>query len=293
MIGDLKLTVLADNCVHEAGLLAEHGLAFLIEAGGFRILFDTGQGHVLLHNARRLGCSLENLDAVVLSHGHYDHTGGLADVLQLPGAPTIYLHPSAIEDKFARSAAEKDTQLVEQSAKEPSRKIGIPEAALKALEAASNRIIWTRTTTELIPGIAVTGEVPRSHPLEDVGGPFFRDVACRTPDPLADDQALWIETTSGLLVVLGCAHSGVINTLNHISRITGRREVYGLTGGTHLKRASRKRLEATGSILGRLNTQVIAPCHCTGLDAQVYFRARFASRVHECGAGEQLEFSSS
>lgn len=280
MIRHSKLTVLADNCVREAGLLAEHGLSFLIEADGFRLLFDTGQGHVLLHNAQRMGCSLENLDGILISHGHYDHTGGLADVLRLPGRPAIYIHPSAVEDKFARSTTG------------PSRRIGMPEAARNALEEVRSRVVWTRTTTALTPGIAVTGEVPRSHPLEDVGGPFFRDAACQTPDLLVDDQALWIETPAGLVVVLGCAHSGVINTLDHIGRITGRHEVYGLAGGTHLQRASRERLEATGGSLGRRNAQVIAPCHCTGLDAQVYLRARFASRVQECGAGAQFEFAS-
>jgi 7,8-dihydropterin-6-yl-methyl-4-(beta-D-ribofuranosyl)aminobenzene 5'-phosphate synthase len=272
----LRITVLADNSVGAPGLLAEHGLSMLIEADDRRILFDTGQGRVLLDNLAALDIRLAPLDAIVLSHGHYDHTGGLPAALREGDPAAIFVHPAAVNQKYAKSEHP------------PHRSIGIPVPSLEALNSVQARIAWTRSATEVLPGIWCTGEVPRVHAAERTEGSFFLDADCREPDPLLDDQALVVETTRGLVVIAGCAHSGVMNTLDHVSKLAGRDEVYALTGGLHLGRASYKQLEETGNAIGRRNVQVLAPCHCTGAGSQAYLRGRFHSRVQEVGAGARL-----
>jgi aspartate racemase len=191
MIKRLRVTVLADNCVAARDLLAEHGLSMLIEADDRRILFDTGQGKVLRANADALGISLSPLDAVVLSHGHDDHNGGLAGLLREVSPAAIFLHPAAMQPKYAKSE------------NPPHRSIGMPESSRQALDAVQDRIVWTRSATEVVPGVWCTGEIPRLPVNEQTPTGFFLDADCREPDPIADDQALFIDTTSGLVVIAG------------------------------------------------------------------------------------------
>ncbi|MDR3698129.1 MAG: MBL fold metallo-hydrolase [Candidatus Sulfopaludibacter sp.] len=275
MIEDLQITILADNAIFNRDLLAEHGLAILVEAGGRRILFDTGQGRVLTANAAALGCALETLDAIVLSHGHYDHTGGIAQVLQLGGKPRIFAHPAALGPKFAKRG------------QPPHRDIGMPDASREALGSAGDRLVTTESVTEVAPGVWCTGEIPRTHAAESG---FFLDPACRELDPLIDDQALFVETCDGIVVITGCAHAGLVDTLDRVAQITGQDRIFAVAGGFHLMLSERDAWEAAGNALGRREVQWIAPVHCTGFGAQAYLHARFHSRAIEAGAGRRLEF---
>lgn len=276
MIERLRITVLADDYVAAPDLLGEHGLSMLIEADDRRILFDTGQGKVLRGNADALGVHLTGLDAVVLSHGHYDHTGGLAVLLRECVPSAIFVHPAALQPKYAKSD------------NPPHRSIGIPEDSRQALGAVQDRIVWTQSATEVAPGIWCTGEIPRvpSNGPSDTG--FFLDNACRDPDPLVDDQALFVETRSGFVVIAGCAHAGVANTLDHVSALTGHSEFLALAGGLHLWRATHQQLEASANAMGRRNIQILAACHCTGMGALSYLHARFHSLLRNVGAGTRL-----
>lgn len=202
MIRRLRITVLADNSVATPDMLAEHGLSILIEADDRRFLFDTGQGKVLRANAEVLGASLSSLDAVVLSHGHYDHTGGLARLLREGIPSAIFLHPAALQARYARHE------------NPPHRSIGVPESCREALDAVHDRVVWTRSPAEVLPGVWCTGEIPRPPADGQSATNFFLDPDCLEPDPIADDQALFLDTKNGLVVIAGCAHSGVVNTID-------------------------------------------------------------------------------
>lgn len=273
------ITVLAENSVKGHGLLAEHGLALWVEVEGQRLLFDTGQGAVLLHNARELGAPLEKTDVVVLSHGHYDHTGGLVDVLQAAPQARLYAHQAAFEPKYACAADGT------------SRYIGAPSLDAPAVRERVAGLCRTEQPTEVLPGVFATGEIPRCTEYEDTGGPFFADPECRRADPLIDDQALFFDSPRGTVVLLGCAHAGVVNTLRYVRQVTNGKSIYAVLGGMHLVTASRARMNRTVEDLREFDIERLGPAHCTGFAAAAELWNAFPGKYFSCGVGAKLEFA--
>jgi len=278
-MAEIRITVLVENTVYQGGLRGEHGLSVWVETNGKRILFDTGQTDLLLDNAKALGIDIAHADAIVLSHGHYDHVGGLDRVLDLAPQARVYLHPMALEPKFSNS-------------KGSVREIGVASAMRDRLRdrIRSDKGMYTPATTPLLPGATVTGQIPRVSRFEDTGGQFFLDAKCEKPDGLLDDQALFLDCAEGLVVVLGCAHAGVVNTLKHIRQIDPDKKIHGVLGGMHLVNASDTRVQQTIDALRRLEIDRVGPAHCTGPQAARQLWNALGDRCFLCCVGTQLTF---
>ncbi len=272
----LRITVVVENTASARDLLAEHGLAFWIEHRGHRILFDTGQGGVLAHNASRLNVPLDAADAIALSHGHYDHTGGLATLFEKEAVPALFLHPAALAPRYSRPPDG------------PTRAIGMPPASIEAVRQHTT-IVWTESHAEIFPGVHVTGPIPRRSGFEDTGGPFFADAAGREPDLLPDDQAFYLETSHGTVVVLGCAHAGVVNTLHYVRALTENRPIHTLIGGMHLVSANEERMDRTIQALRHFGVQRLMPAHCTGFPAMARLWHEFPGACVPCAVGTVVE----
>ncbi|MDF7806970.1 MBL fold metallo-hydrolase [Pontiellaceae bacterium B12219] len=272
-----SLEILVDNQAAD-GLMAEHGLSVLIKAGGKSVLFDAGQKDALEQNTKALGVNLTKIDAFALSHGHYDHTGAVDFVLQENPEVSVYAHPKIFSRRFS-IYPNKD-----------AKEISMPaEERLVVANLLDSQLHWVREPTQILKGVWMTGPIPRFQPLEDTGGPFFTDADGRDPDPIEDDMAMWIETEKGLLVVCGCCHSGLTNTLDHIVAVSGRKRIWGIVGGLHLKNASEQRLGITVNMLRVYEPEFIVPCHCTGGAAIAYFKDHLNTEIQPGYAGYRLE----
>jgi len=273
----IKATVLCENSVfHLPGALAEHGLSIYLETEAGNYLFDTGQGKAVINNSLLLKKDLRALEGIILSHNHYDHTGGLLSVLEARGGVDIFAHPEIFKESFN---ARGDSY----------RYVGIPYKQ-QLLESKGARFIFNNDWLEVAPGMFLSGEIPRNTEFElgdkdlviNEGDSYIHDI-------VLDDQSLIFTTRQGLFIVLGCAHAGIINILNFAIEKTGCEKIRAVIGGTHLGPVSEEQRETTIKMLKEFDIEKIGVSHCTGLKAAMALSREFGEKFFFCNVGTVVE----
>jgi len=268
LIQDLKITTLAENLVMTK-CLGQWGLSFLLEltdARGDRrkVVFDTGMHkESFLHNIKQLKVDLSDVDCVVISHGHGDHTAATVEVVKAGSGVKVYAHPHTFSPRFHEDKKGK------------RRKHGVPKGeGLEEIEKAGGDIFLDKEPTEIVPGVWTTGQIRRVTPFEcplplSEGERLIIVVDDEEiEDEILDDQALWMDVERvGSFVITGCAHAGPVNTLLQVQRLGNFQKIHGLVGGTHLVGRSEEYLQQTIKELKQFGLNLISPCHCTGFKA--------------------------
>lgn len=283
--GNLEIVLLIEDTVHKRGFMAEHGLSFWIRYGGDDYLFDTGQGLVLLHNATKMRIDLSKLAGVFLSHGHYDHTGGLKDLLNIVSDLKIYAHPGIFNPKYYQGDNE------------------LRETGIDIKRQAVPGFIPVEGVKEIADGIWVINQIPRATGFEEINSNFkvykvssgeelskFGLEDGLSVDDFTDDQSLFIETEKGLVVLVGCSHAGIVNILEYIRKVTEDKDIYAIIGGMHLIDAKEERINRTVDYLADLDFQLLVPLHCTGIGAVNQMINRLGERVRIAYTGDSFSF---
>jgi len=276
----LRITVLCENTVGKLVGSGEHGFSAFIETDRGNYLFDTGNGHGVVANSLALDKDLRTIKKVFLSHGHTDHTGGLPDVLKLKGPVDVHAHPQVFSDR---------TGVHKIDGREVRRFAGMIYKRTY-LEFLGAHFVLNTDYTKIEKGVYVTGEVPRVTAFEK-SDPRLKTVieGKALQDPLLDDQSLVLDTSKGLVLLLGCAHSGLINIIQYVTNKTGKEKFYAVLGGTHLDFLTPEQLEESIRSLKRTKIEKIGVSHCTGMRAVSRLHQEFGDHFFHGCVGTTLE----
>jgi 7,8-dihydropterin-6-yl-methyl-4-(beta-D-ribofuranosyl)aminobenzene 5'-phosphate synthase len=276
----IRLTILCENSVDRVspyGLLGEHGFSCHVQTPAGNFLFDTGGGMTIMNNAKLMNIDFTKIQGILFSHGHFDHTGGLKQVLKETGKIPIYAHPDLFSKRYSNNGGK-------------TREIGIPWSQAE-LEKLGADFKLHADPYEVAPGLILSGEIPRISKVE-TGDPnlvILSEQGEQITDPLRDDMSLFIKTDKGLVILLGCAHAGLLNIIDHAIQVIGQEKIYMVLGGTHLKFCSEAQMAATLKRLEELDIDKIGASHCTGLRGARMLAERFGERFFSASVGVEIE----
>lgn len=276
----VRLTTLCENTSGTFGVAGEWGLSILVEAGGENVLLDAGFSDAVVKNAAALGVDLKKVNKVVISHGHADHTGGLRSLLRHTGRAEVIGHPEMWGRKYTARPGSGDDRYYY---------TGVPYCR-EELENLGASFVLEREPFWLSEHVVTTGEVPLVTSFEEVDkNMYVRTEGKFVPDALLDDQALVVKAEKGLVVILGCAHRGMVNTMIRAREITGVEKVYAVVGGTHLFRAGEKQLKETIKSVREFGVEKLGVSHCTGLQAAAVLARELGDIFFFNNAGNVIE----
>jgi 7,8-dihydropterin-6-yl-methyl-4-(beta-D-ribofuranosyl)aminobenzene 5'-phosphate synthase len=276
-----EITILCDNYVGRPGFIGEHGFSTLIESGGKRYLFDAGSGVGLSHNLKLLEKNLKGVSRIFLSHGHYDHTGGLKTALQEIGPVNVVAHSQVFSRHYVQNPLLFATE---------PRYIGSP-LSMEELTALGADFTWVDQTRQMEDGIRFVTGVP-CKPDQNFQDPqlLLQEGASFSPDPITDDASLLIETATDPVLLLGCGHAGVLNILDHLQDSLKIRKLRAILGGTHLMFFSPERIAAVIQRFEDFGVEQVGVSHCTGMKAAVALGAHFKDRFTAAATGSVFSF---
>jgi len=285
-LDSLKIVVLAENSVlYGSHYLGQHGVSFLLQGAKGknkkRILVDVGQDSpALLRNMEMMDVSPSSIDAIVLTHCHYDHTQGVAKMLGeigKKGVPVI-AHQDIFRLNFLTEPRFKHVGIM-------------PGDSREEIEKAGGSLVLTRDPVTLMPGITTTGEVKRQTDFEPVGTGLktMEDGVVRDDRMLDDISVVANVKEKGLVIVTGCSHAGIINIARQALELTRCGRIEGIIGGLHLVDAPDDRIKRTVGELRKLDPGWLCAGHCTGFKAQVELYLAFKQKFSPLHTGMQIE----
>ncbi|RPJ42607.1 MAG: MBL fold metallo-hydrolase [Deltaproteobacteria bacterium] len=276
-----RITIVCENTASIQGGLGEHGFSAYLETERGKFLFDTGRGISLIPNLLTFGKDPLAIQKIILSHGHHDHTGGLPAILELLTGVEVWGHPDIFSLRY---------KITRKGNKEFNRFVGM-KFHRAYLESLGARFLLEKGFRTITQDMYLTGEIPRLTSFEKGDPGLFAESEGRLiPDPIADDNSMVIDSPKGLVLLLGCAHAGLINILEYVLKQTRRDEVYAVIGGTHLDFSSLPQLDETIAALKKFNVKRIGVSHCTGLKPAGRLQAAFGEDFFYCNVGHVLEF---
>lgn len=266
----MRVITLIENLVYQKDLFAEHGLSFYFEGNHKKILFDTGQTGSFIHNAAVLGIDLTAVDAVVISHGHYDHTGGLYSFLKINRKANVYIKKKAFLPKYQG----------------PEKFIGVTYDPV-----LDNRIEYVQTQTEINDGVFIMPDIPVRFPDDT----HFGHLQVKNGNELVEDNfedELYLAVTNNrhLSVISSCSHRGIINIME-AARAHFPLPVHTLLGGFHTRACRDNQLENLVKYFSEVSPKAIGICHCTGVEKYALLQKHLGDKVFYNYTGKTVDIN--